>query len=59
MGFRIAYLEREGSGILPDGEFVLRKDDILTALMTPRVTRKLDMYLKKTVDERGDRSSLS
>lgn len=47
MGFRLAYIGRGSSGILPGRQFVLREDDVLTAIMPPGEVRELDRHLKK------------
>lgn len=57
MGFRLAFVARGHSGVLPSGQFVLREGDTLTAIMLPGVTRKLDNYLRKS--KRGWLPSLS
>lgn len=46
MGFRLAYVGRGSSGILPGGRFVLKEGDVLTAIIPPGEVRELDRYLK-------------
>ncbi len=47
LGFRLAYVARRRSGVLPGEHFKLGHDDVITALLTSKAVRKLDRYLKK------------
>ncbi|MFH1311619.1 MAG: NAD-binding protein [Candidatus Eisenbacteria bacterium] len=47
VGFRLAYVARRQTGVLPTGHFKLGQGDVITALMPSRAARKLDRNLKK------------
>lgn len=48
IGLYFVYVLRRGSGYMPDGSFVLRKGDHITALVTQTSLNKLEKHIKKS-----------